>query len=279
MRIVAFVILLVFYGCKDKVPVAEFKPISDGISYKYLQLGNEQNVKETDVLEMQMMVINVSGDTLHYVEDYHYFVEPSEHILDSIFRNFHVGDSILLKVKRSLFNEYFKFYEVLQSNEGDILLSIKLINSYNKAEADKAKQISNSKRELEEQSGLQNYLQKLSGKVDTLGGVYRQVTLRMDSTPIIKFGSEVSIHYKGYFLNGYVFDNTYDKAITPTFTFGQEYQMIEGFQAALSGRKEGENVKIILPSRHAFGEEGSLAGIVPPYTAVIYDVNIIKVIN
>ena len=55
--------------------------------------------------------------------------------------------------------------------------------------------------------------------------------------------------------------------------------MIEGFQTALSGRKEGERVKIILPSRQAFGEEGSLAGIVPPYTAVIYDVNIIKVIN
>ena len=55
--------------------------------------------------------------------------------------------------------------------------------------------------------------------------------------------------------------------------------MIDGLKTALKGMKEGENLKIILPSRHAFGEEGSLAGIVPPYTAVIYDVNIIKVIN
>ena len=55
--------------------------------------------------------------------------------------------------------------------------------------------------------------------------------------------------------------------------------MIEGMQIGLTGLHEGEKVKIILPSRRAFGEEGSLAGIVPPYTAVIFEVNIIKVNN
>ncbi|MFT6166810.1 MAG: FKBP-type peptidyl-prolyl cis-trans isomerase [Vicingaceae bacterium] len=276
MRFLTLVVLGVLYSCKEPAP--EFKKYSKDISYKYLQVGSEKNIAQKDILEMQLMVLNETGDTLHFVEDYHYFLEPSAHVLDSVFRRFHVQDSILLKVKRSLFNEYFKFYKVLQSNEGEVLLSLKLMNSYDKSDADEAKQNDISKRELDEQVALQKYLRNLPGILDTLDGVYRQILIKTDSTRI-EFGSEVSIHYRGYFLNGYVFDDTQEKSVTPTFTFGREYQMIEGFQTALSGRKEGERVKIILPSRHAFGEEGSLAGIVPPYTAVIYDVNIIKVIN
>ena len=276
MKIVVLVFFVLLFSCKDTSP--EFKKYSKDISYKYLQVGSEKSIAQKDVLEMQLMVLNDTGDTLHFVENYHYFIEPSAHVLDSAFRRFHVQDSILLKVKRSLFNEYFKFYKVLQSNEGDVLLSLKLMNSYDKSDADEAKQNVISKRELDEQSALQKHLRNLPGSIDTLDGVYRQIVIETDSTRI-EFGSEVSIHYRGYFLNGYVFDDTQEKSVTPTFTFGREYQMIEGFQTALSGRKVGERVKIILPSRQAFGEEGSLAGIVPPYTAVIYDVNIIKVIN
>jgi len=277
MRIILIIlVLLSLVACYE--PPLEFKMYSSQISYQYLQLGNEEDIALQDVLEIQFMVLSDSGDTLHFVPDYHYFLEPTEHVLDSVFRQFHAGDSVLLKIDRSVFNEYFRFYEVLQSDEGEVLFALRLIGNYEKSEAERVKLAAISKRELEEQLGLQNYLKGLTEALDTLDGVYRQVLQETEGT-VIKFGSEVSIQYQGYFLNGYVFDNTHEKSITPTFTFGREYQMIEGFQTALSGRKEGEKVKIILPSRHAFGEEGSLAGIVPPYTAVIYEVNIIKVIN
>lgn len=279
MRLIRLVpIILFFAACKEPAP--EFKSYSPQVSYKYLQLGDEKPIEKDDVVEVRLMVLSETGDTLHYVHDYHYFLEPTHHVLDSVFHDFHVGDSILLKVDRSTFNEYFKFYQVLQSDEGKVLLSTRIVNAYDKKSAEQARLEIISKREVQEQFELNNYLKALSGSIDTMDGVYRQILAEVDSSAnAIKFGSEVSIHYKGYFLNGYVFDNTYEKSVTPTFTFGREYQMIDGFQTALSGRKEGERVKIILPSRHAFGEDGSLAGIVPPYTAVIYDVNIIKVIN
>jgi FKBP-type peptidyl-prolyl cis-trans isomerase len=95
----------------------------------------------------------------------------------------------------------------------------------------------------------------------------------------ITYGSSVSIDYRGSFVDGYVFEDTYEKGITPTFNYGKEYQLIEGMHIGLNGLKSGESVKIILPSQRAFGSEGSLAGIVPPYTAVIFDVEIKKVIQ
>lgn len=276
-NILVLVLVVSLSACKEKAK--EFKQFSNSISYKYLKFGEPEVVDSEATLELKLIVFDQNGDdTLHYVNDYHYFVSPKPHPLDSVFRNFSLGDSVLLKVNRAVFNDYFKFYKVLQADTGTVLLSMSLINSYNQQKGEMAMQEAISKREVEEQVKLKRYVNSLVGKVDTLKGVYRQILIETDSTTI-RFGSQVSIHYKGYFLDGYVFDNTYEKAITPSFTFGQEYQMIDGLQTALSGRKEGERVKIILPSRHAFGEEGSLAGIVPPYTAVIYDVNIIKVIN
>ena len=41
--------------------------------------------------------------------------------------------------------------------------------------------------------------------------------------------------------------------------------------------KEGDKTKIIIPSQLAFGEYGSSTGLIPPFTTVIYNLEIIKV--
>ena len=133
-------------------------------------------------------------------------------------------------------------------------------------------------RELKEQAILKRYFKSVPENYQLVKNVYRFIENETNGDSI-KYGSEVSLDYKGSFLNGYVFDNTNIKGVTPTFTFGKEYQMIEGLQLGLVGLKEGQTVKIILPSQLAFGEEGSLSGIVPPFTAVKFEINIIKVIN
>lgn len=272
-------VLSVFYLISCQTKKEEFKKLNNSISYKYIQVGEKEILKSQEVLHLKLLVTTEQSDTLHFVPNYNYFINQEKHPIDSAIRSFQIGDSLTFKLKRELFNEYLKFYGVLNSNVESVLLNVRIIGAYTTEEAVKVRQTENSQREIEEQAQLQLYLNNIEGKVDTLDGVYYQISTKIDSGNIIQYGSEVSIHYKGYFLDGYIFDNTYEKSITPSFTFGQEYQMIDGLQTALNGRKEGESVKIILSSRHAFGEEGSLAGIVPPYTAVIYDVNIIKVIN
>ena len=53
--------------------------------------------------------------------------------------------------------------------------------------------------------------------------------------------------------------------------------MIEGLEKVLKVLKNGEKAKIIIPSQFAFGETGSSTGIVPPYSTVIYNLEIINI--
>lgn len=269
--------ILLLFACQSK-PTNEFKEITSGVSYKLLEFGEGRTPKKGEVLKLNFSILTEEGDSLYYVPDYSYFLPLLDHELDSIWTKFKIGDKLILKLPRKLFNDYLKLFKVMQKETGFISLHVKLEEVYDSTQAAVEKQKMLSKRELTEQQALSEYLKTTKDSLEDLGGVYRFITVKAVGNEI-KSGSKVSIHYRGRFLNGFVFDDTYEKSVTPSFTYGQEYQMINGLHTALKGMKEGESVKIILPSRHAFGEDGSLAGIVPPYTAVIYEVNIIKVIN
>ncbi|HTF06025.1 MAG TPA: FKBP-type peptidyl-prolyl cis-trans isomerase [Bacteroidia bacterium] len=87
-------------------------------------------------------------------------------------------------------------------------------------------------------------------------------------------GDTVSVKIKGEMLNGRVFDDS-ERYGGLTFTWGDDGQVIPGIRRVLSGLQEGGYVKIILPSRLAFGTEGSSTGIVPPHTPVIYTIELL----
>ena len=186
------------------------------------------------------------------------------------------GDSAHIIAPRASFNKYLKFYQPLQEDTGEVELRVSIEEVLDSTEADRMKRELLSERELAEQLELKGYLASFQDSLEYFDGIYRIIT-HSTVGDTIRYGDQVGISYVGKFLNGYVFDNTDDKGITPTFRYGEDYQLLEGVESGLKGLKEGESVKIILPSRRAFGEEGSLAGIVPPYTAVIFEIKILKI--
>ena len=279
MKIVAvFTMVTFFFACNQHSN--EFKKLNHTVDFKFIQFGDGEHPTIGDYIEVNLMVTDTSGDTMHYVPNYPYFIKLQQTALDSAWQTIKLGDSICFRLPRLELNRFYKFYQVMQSNEGEVLMHARLKGIYDSTEMEVAKRTALSSRELEEQKEFHQYLKNINSPLDTLDGGFRIVTTTTDTaTTPIRYGSEVSIHYTGRFINGYTFDNTYTKGVTPTFIYGKEYQMIEGMKMGINGLKEGESVKIILSSRRAFGEDGSLAGIVPPYTAVIFDVEIIKVIN
>lgn len=87
----------------------------------------------------------------------------------------------------------------------------------------------------------------------------------------------VIVHYEGRFLNGGYFDSTRKRNQAFEFVLGQEWQVIEGLEKAIRAMTEGEKAIFIIKSQLAFGSKGSSSGIIPPYTPIIFEVELIKV--
>lgn len=93
----------------------------------------------------------------------------------------------------------------------------------------------------------------------------------------IELGDTIIIHYEGKFLNGKFFDSTKKRSEPFQFVYGQQWQVVKGIEEALGMMEEKEKSLIILPSELAFGESGSSTGIIPPYTSLIFEIEVISV--
>jgi FKBP-type peptidyl-prolyl cis-trans isomerase FkpA len=92
----------------------------------------------------------------------------------------------------------------------------------------------------------------------------------------VEIGDVVLVNYEGKFLNGKFFDSTTKRSQPFEFVFGSEMQVIPGLEEAIGLMREGEKAVVILPSDLAWGEKGSSTGIIPPFTSVIYEVELLK---
>lgn len=194
------------------------------------------------------------------------------------------GDSVSFIVSAdSLFTKFFKAGLPIFLQPGDLVkMDVKLHRILNKQEyMDELKKYKMmvEDRDIEE-------LRKLSVFLDTCETVFYPLTNGMYYMPVQQgvgecttIGDMLKIHYKGYFLNGKQFESTYERAQPLEFNYGQEGQVIPGFKTALTMMNQGCKMKFVIPSSLAFGETGSTGNIVPPYTTVVYEIELVSLIK
>lgn len=107
-------------------------------------------------------------------------------------------------------------------------------------------------------------------------GIY-YIVQQSGAGPVVAFGDTVVIHYEGSFLNGKFFDSTRRRNDPLQFVYGHQWQVIGGLEKAIGKMHEGDKALVIIPSELAFGAEGSVAGIVPPFTSVVFEIELINV--
>ncbi len=96
--------------------------------------------------------------------------------------------------------------------------------------------------------------------------------------PPIQSGDQVTIHYSAHFLDdGRMFDDTHRSGQPLTFRLGDPGQVIKGLEVAAHLLPPGGKGRFLLPSALAFGAKGSTGGIVPPFTPVLYTVEVVSV--
>lgn len=92
-------------------------------------------------------------------------------------------------------------------------------------------------------------------------------------------GDTLTVDYEGKFLNGKFFDSTIRRNESFQFVYGTEWQVVKGLEEGIGLMEEGEKALFILPSDLAFGTEGSSTGIIPPYTSLLFEVDLKKVVK
>lgn len=89
-----------------------------------------------------------------------------------------------------------------------------------------------------------------------------------------KASDTVRCHYEGTLIDGTVFDSSYRRGMPAEFGLRQ---VIAGWTEGVQLMKEGSIFKFYIPYNLAYGERGAGADI-PPYAALIFKVELIKVL-
>jgi FKBP-type peptidyl-prolyl cis-trans isomerase FkpA len=103
----------------------------------------------------------------------------------------------------------------------------------------------------------------------TASGIYYAVE-EQGKGEIMVSGQPFQAHYSGYFLDGKVFDSSYERGQPLAATVGA---MNAAWNEALVTFPVGSKLKLLLPSRLGYGARG-FPGYVPPNTPLVFDMHI-----
>jgi FKBP-type peptidyl-prolyl cis-trans isomerase FklB len=113
---------------------------------------------------------------------------------------------------------------------------------------------------------------KKEGVVTLPSGLqYRIITPGSGAQPSIK--DNVKVHYRGYFIDGSEFENSYAEDQPAVFPVAR---VIPGWTEALQLMKEGAKWELFVPSELAYGEEGA-GKIIGPGKTLIFEIELIGI--
>lgn len=269
MRILALLIIfLSLFACQQEKK--EFTVIDENISYKLLAFEDNEEIYQNGNMVRAAIKLVATTDTIYNLFEIIPFKPENTPFYDLI-KELNEGDSVYFKVKAG----FLKKNQLNLKLESDTLDLDGYLKIYEFLTLDKIHQFNTQNdAELLEQKVLNRFIKTIPN-IKNKNGVYIQ-TIQKGQGVSVESGKTLTLKYKANFINGIEFDNTYFENYFE-YTYGTPNQVIEGLDVALLGMKNKEKAKIIIPSQLAFGEDGSSTGIVPPYTTLVYEIEIIDI--
>lgn len=114
---------------------------------------------------------------------------------------------------------------------------------------------------------------KKDGVQTTASGLqYKVLTEGTGKSP--KATDKVKCHYEGMLVDGTMFDSSIQRGTPATFPLNG---VIAGWTEGLQLMKEGGKTRFFIPYHLGYGEAGA-AGSIPPFSTLVFDVELIEVI-
>lgn len=272
-------------SCKEKAKTYQGYSKKKDFYYKLISVGDETKKIDSSqylliLASCRTLTDSIFWDTKHKNNQTFFITRNSPLFLKNIY-DFSIGDSLqyLFPTEKFFKDFYNSSVPFFCEKDSCVKFSVKIIRSFNpnrfKQYNDSLNAYINQQKEKENLQ-IQNYITKNCTQVNEFTtNAYMEKT-KITTLDSVKKGKKIKLFYKGYFLDGALVDYTPNNWAFE-FTLGQEGQLIDGLQLALYRLKKGEKAKIILPSRLAFGEKGSSNGAVPPYTPLVYQIEIVDI--
>jgi FKBP-type peptidyl-prolyl cis-trans isomerase len=111
-----------------------------------------------------------------------------------------------------------------------------------------------------------------AGVVTTESGLQYKVLREGHGKKPSAYG-EVEVHYKGSLIDGTVFDSSYERGDSTSFLLAQ---VIPGWAEGLQLMAAGAHYEFTIPFELAYGAQG-IPGTIPPYSTLIFEVELVKV--
>ncbi|HET6558426.1 MAG TPA: FKBP-type peptidyl-prolyl cis-trans isomerase [Prolixibacteraceae bacterium] len=105
---------------------------------------------------------------------------------------------------------------------------------------------------------------------------YIMDTTKVGTGPNVKTGDELTVSYVGLFLDGISFDSSDEYTYIHKDTDPQK-RMIPGWEAGIELLNKGATAAYLIPSRFAYGATGSYGGVIPPYTPLIFVIEVTNI--
>jgi FKBP-type peptidyl-prolyl cis-trans isomerase len=259
-----------------------------GINYKILDFEESEDIpKIGDYLSLYTSYLTKNDSAFYSSVDFkfnkmefHHLQEAEEGTYEEVLSELQVGDSAVVTIETENFFKNYLEAEVpsFLADELEIYIHLRLIKSQSYDDYIKERENEKDLMELKELTSISNYLKVTPMEfIESSGIQISVIESDKDSTSMISFGELVELHYTGEFIeNGNVFYSTARNGFPDEFSFGRQGQLIRGLEIALSGKLFNDSIEVLIPSAWAFGENGSAGGIVPPYTALKYNIRIRK---
>lgn len=257
---------------------ADFEVNETGLEYKFIE-QNKDNIspKFGDVVTLKFRYTNPKGKTLEESAVFRIQLNKPTHVGGSIedaLQMMHKGDSALFKI--NAFDYYTKSRRISPpeglSADDKLVFYIRMVDVTPLNEFAKERETARRSDEREEDSLLKDYLERTDVQVEpSMSGLYF-IELQPGSGPAPIPGKKVKVHYMGYFIDGKVFNSSYDSNKPFEFNYGIG-DVIQGWDEGLAQMKVGGKYKLIIPSHLAYGD--AQRGPIPPNSTLVFEIELL----